>query len=401
MTFFTTYPYALRALLLGSLAIGSVDASRKRESQTCGAYMVSGPDPGYFQHYHFSDFGSIPSVQDNDFTAAPPLVTSAENREGQPSTSSFFNQTTWQEYWSIHDDVHKPDSLLPSIYSDQNVFIARNSTRDAETDTYLTLRASRPGAFVSTAEIELNVDQVLYASLRARLRVLPNGLSNLSAPTAGPAEYVADPDTGSDRSHPVDSGAVLGLFFYHNDTQESDIEILTRDPINQIHYTNQPDYDDSAHEEIAGASTEVTMPHDYVMTEWLDHRIDWFDGVSRWYINGDLVLDKTINTPSTPSTVFMNLWSNGGSWSGNMSVGAQVYVGVQYVELAYNTSQSVGSNDQGKESCYIDNDGFNKSTTAPDGTFTSVASSSRLCGVDNLYRVTALVALVGIGLSVT
>lgn len=413
--------FSLRVLVPIYFAISSVEASLEEEDHGCRAYIVSGPDLGYFQHYHFSDFRAIPSVEDNDFTTAPPLVTSLQENGGSPLTSSFFNQSTWQEYWSVHDGVRKPDSLIPPVYLAQNVFVARNSTPAAETDTYLTLRASRPGAFVSAAEIELNIDQILYASLRARLRVLPNGLSNLSAPTAGPAEFLTDPDTDSNQSHPVDSGAVLGFFFYHNDTQETDIEILTQDQTNRVRYTNQPDYDASDREDIVSASSELVMPHGHVVTEWLDYRIDWFDGVSRWYINGDLVLNKTINVPSAPSTVFMNLWSNGESWSGNMSVGAQVYVGVQWVEIAYNTSQNGGSDDRGEESCYVDSDDSNQSTVATEttstgatststtsnsatstsATSTSAASSSGLYKVDNAYRITILPVLMGIWLCIT
>lgn len=336
-----------RALTICSLFSAGTEGLRGEKDEACEAYTVSGPDAGYFQHYHFSDFRSISDVDDNNFTIAPELITTGEDEGGQALTSTFFNQTTWFDYWSINNKVRDADTPVPCSNSAQNVFIARNSTQSADSATYLALRASRPGAFSSTAEISMDIGHILYASLRARLRILPNSLRNISAPTAGPAEFLQDSDTGSNVTHPVDTGAVFGLFFYHNDTQETDIEILTRDATNQIRYTNQPDYDDELHSVIPGASTELTMPHDHVVTEWLDHRLDWFDGVTRWYIDNELVLTKTQNVPNTPCTVFMNLWSNGQFWSGNMSVGAQVYVGIQWVELVYNSSQH---NDQHRTS---------------------------------------------------
>jgi beta-glucanase (GH16 family) len=41
-----------------------------------------------------------------------------------------------------------------------------------------------------------------------------------------------------------DSGAVAGMFYYRDGTNESDIEVLTRDKHSVIHYTNQPGLND-------------------------------------------------------------------------------------------------------------------------------------------------------------
>ena len=65
----------------------------------------------------------------------------------------------------------------------------------------------------------------------------PNGLPNTSAPST----YfpLSSTTPGANTTHPVDPGAVLGLSTYANDANESDIEILTRDPLNRIRYMNQ------------------------------------------------------------------------------------------------------------------------------------------------------------------
>jgi hypothetical protein len=115
------------------------------------------------------------------------------------------------------------------------------------------------------AELESEQKNLLHSSIRARLRVIPNGLSNTSAPsTYFPLSSTAP---GANTTHPVDPGAVLGLFTYGNDANESDIEILTRDHLNRIRYMNQPSDNDID-------STDAYLAPGEAWTEWLNHRID-------------------------------------------------------------------------------------------------------------------------------
>lgn len=64
------------------------------------------------------------------------------------------------------------------------------------------------------------------------------------------------------------------------------------------------------------------MPFDW--TNWLEHRLDWHKGMSRWYIDDQFMLSKTKNVPKHPSAVIVYHWGDSGEWSGNMSVGGQV-----------------------------------------------------------------------------
>lgn len=73
---------------------------------------------------------------------------------------------------------------------------------------------------------------------------------------------------------------------------------------------NQPAYDDDAEKAIPGASTQATLPHGLRYTDWIDHRLDWFNGVVRWYVNDLLVLNKTMNAPTEPSALVVNVWGN-------------------------------------------------------------------------------------------
>lgn len=317
-----------------------VETPSKDNSDECDCYIVSGPQPGYFTYHRFFDFRNISDDGDNDYTEAPPLITEIQNTGGQNATSAFLNTTDFQGNWTIIDQPVDSTSPVPSVNSAQNIYISRNSTSNATSDTYLTIRASRLDTFMSVAELDSTQINLLHTSIRARMRVIPNGLSNASAPTAS-TEPQDDPSVGSNASHPVASGAVLGFFTFRNNDQESDIEILTQDPINQIHYSNQPDWDDDNNTAVPGASTQVSLPEDWVWTDWHTHRLDWFDGLSQFWVDDVLTLNKTKNVPTKPSGLILNLWGDGGTWSGNMSVGASVSVGIQWIEMVFNVSGSV------------------------------------------------------------
>lgn len=161
--------------------------------------------------------------------------------------------------------------------------------------------------------------------------------------SSGPAPFVdnglpASSIDGLNSSHPVAPGACYGQFTYQSDTQESDIEVLTYDPITNVRYSNQPDFDPNTGDTVPGASSDVALPGGGNWTDWHDHRIDWYDGISRWYVDNQLVLEKTLNAPTKPSGFVLNLWSDGGEWSGNMTVGAQVIAGIEWIEMSFNTS---------------------------------------------------------------
>ncbi|PWW71605.1 Glycoside Hydrolase Family 16 protein, partial [Tuber magnatum] len=70
--------------------------------------------------------------------------------------------------------------------------------------------------------------------------------------------------------------------------------------------------------------------------EWHTHRIDWVDGKSSWFVDGEHLLDKKYGVPTVPSYFVMNLWSDGGVWSGNMTKGQSVYMEIEFVEMAFN-----------------------------------------------------------------
>jgi beta-glucanase (GH16 family) len=116
-----------------------------------------------------------------------------------------------------------------------------------------------------------------------------------------------------------------------------------------IRYTNQPSLN-SKGDLINSAESDEVLPNGFTYTEWHEHRIDWSKKLVVYYIDGIEVVQKTYrygsslvsllisSVPSISSFIDMNLWSDGGVWSGNMTIGTAAYLDVEYIEMAYNVS---------------------------------------------------------------
>jgi hypothetical protein len=105
-----------------------------------------------------------------------------------------------------------------------------------------------------------------------------------------------------------DSGAVAGMFTYLNDTNESDIEMLTKDPASQIHYTNQPGTANNGVPAVSSGAT-VQLPNGGVQSDWTVHRLDWLPNLSAWYANDTLLANTTLNVPQLASNLIFNMVS--------------------------------------------------------------------------------------------
>ena len=77
-------------------------------------------------------------------------------------------------------------------------------------------------------------------------------------------------------------------------------------------------------------------------SDWNVHRLDWLPGISAWYLNGNLAATTKVNVPGGrgESRVIINMWSNGGFWSGNMGKGDKAELQIQWIEMVFNTSAS-------------------------------------------------------------
>jgi len=119
--------------------------------------------------------------------------------------------------------------------------------------------------------------------------------------------------------------------------QEADIEILTAGPRDMVQYTNQPSNDKNGNA-LPQATVNSTNPGTRDWTLWNTYRLDWMPKMTSWYVNGESVANISFQAPRDPSGLIMNMWSDGGSWTGNMSLYDEAYLQIQWIEVVYNTS---------------------------------------------------------------
>lgn len=97
-------------------------------------------------------------------------------------------------------------------------------------------------------------------------------------------------------------GTVHGLFFYMDDSQETDIEIRTSE-LSQVYFTNQITKPGNPE-----TSVNMTAPKD-MTTAWHEYRIDWVPGKTMFYIDGVLKHTMTQNIPSEAGQWMWNNWA--------------------------------------------------------------------------------------------
>ncbi|GLI81717.1 hypothetical protein PoHVEF18_010105 [Penicillium ochrochloron] len=341
---------------------------RKTDPRKCDCFTVTGPDPGYFQHYKLWDFRSVPlakqaHVDISEFEDdALDQLADGENEDdedddvddddgdedddgsdqdgnGQPDALWFFETAFDKDWMSQRWQRPRTDEApIPMVNSKHNVFFTRNRQVLHRFATYLVMRTTRQWNYTSTSEIETKVRSIFHCSLRVRLRVLPSNLyvSQPESVPSGGNQTVAFNETASLKEAKPHPGACIGIFTYRAHNCESDIEILTKDPPYRVHYANQPDYDAIKDAMIPGASTIADLPVHW--TTWSTHRLDWLSGISRWWVDNKPQDAKTYRVPDLPSRLVVNLWSDGGAWTDDMRYGQSVLLAIDYIELAYNIS---------------------------------------------------------------
>jgi len=144
------------------------------------------------------------------------------------------------------------------------------------------------------------------------------------------------------------------MFSYCDDESETDIEILTHDPISQVRYSNQPTANPETGAAIAGATANESIPSSN-WEQWNVHRLDWLPEQTAKWADGVRLQTSTVNVQNATagSQVFLDMWSNGGTWSGSMAVSGRAVMEVQWIEMAYNVSGGSAS-EQGATVCNID-----------------------------------------------
>ncbi|KAJ5782671.1 Endo-1-3(4)-beta-glucanase [Penicillium paradoxum] len=374
---FNVLAFGVAVIYLGNIvsALAGAKAPQppfKRRPRGCDCYTVSGPNPGYFQHYKLWDFRAVDlrkhahlnmsePIQDSDEEWSDDdegdenepnsdLLSGVHNGQEPDPSSLVFYKTAFERDWSSQNWKRPGSEIAPilMVNSKHNVFLTRDQEQNDTRTTYLVLRTTRFSNYTSTAEIETRLHNIYRCSLRVRLRFLPAGFLISQPPhpehwpSRDPERHSPAPSNNHTVSHHdgrPSPGACAGIFTYHDQTCESDIEILTRDPPHLVHYANQPDYDFATDEEIPGASTTADLPVPW--TTWSTHRLDWHSNMSRWFVNNRIQDAKSYRVPNLGSMIVLNLWSDGGVWTGEMKIGDSIYLGIEYIEMAYNRSSDV------------------------------------------------------------
>ncbi|KAF2637019.1 concanavalin A-like lectin/glucanase [Massarina eburnea CBS 473.64] len=308
------WPLALILQPAFSAQYTSTDTATPHDNTgNCTCYVVnsgaSSNSPSYFQYYRFFDFRNL-ADQSGQYVTTPPLVNNSDSAASESVwNANILNSNAWNSDWGIQNWSKPATSDFPThmVNSPANVFIQQNDD-SSDAFTFLTLRTTRLDDFQSASEVENEQKNLMHVSMRMHARV-----------------------TGS-------KGAVAGFFTFFDDDNETDVEILTDDPTDTIRYTNQPSVDKDGNEvTTASVTAKQLAPWD----EWQTHRIDWLDRNSYWYLNNKQVAANTYSVPRKPSGMTINMWSDGGEWSGNMSVGDSAEFQIQWIEMTFNTSGPV------------------------------------------------------------
>lgn len=310
----------IAALLATATLFSATTAVETVEDASCGCFVSNGTNSGYYAKHAFFDFR-----QQAKYAGVPAVVEDTANVASAPVSSDFFKSDAWTSFWDIQTWDKKQggakesskngpsnDATVYMINSASNIYIEKASN-DSDA-TFLTMRTKRLEHFQTAAEFQTPGSNFQFLSLRMLARTV-------GAP-----------------------GAVTAMFTYlgSNDpakVQEADIEILTRDPRSVIQYTNQPsDLPDKG--EITEATRNATLRGGVAWSDWAVHRLDWTPARSVWYVNGAEVASIAFQVPRDPSSVNFNSWSDGGSWSGNMTVGDEASLQIQWIEMLYNATDS-------------------------------------------------------------
>ncbi|KAJ9138794.1 Concanavalin A-like lectin/glucanase [Coniochaeta hoffmannii] len=286
----------------------------------CHCYMTNATASNYFAHHKFFDFRQL-----NQYVNVPGVKPDPDSNANAPPPSNYFQSDDWKSTWGIQNwnnsqvfqtnnsDVTGSDASVLMVNSPNNIYIERNSDPQASSQTHLTMRTARLRDFQTAAEFESISQGYQYVSVRmfARTKGAPGAVTAMFTYRPGPNNSLAL-------------------------VQEADLEIRTVDPPVFVQYTNQPSWNSTG--DIPQATRNASLPSGRRWSDWAYYRLDWTPGSSTWYVNGQLVSAISFQAPRDPAQIMFNNWSDGGSWSGNMSVNSQAYLQIQWIEMVYNNT---------------------------------------------------------------
>jgi hypothetical protein len=153
------------------------------------------------------------------------------------------------------------------------------------------------------------------------------------------------------------NGTCGAFFWYHNDTQEIDMEFLSKDPKTLNLVVHSPESDKPSRSikgsgdlgvvETPGSSTAWESIIKFAQ-EFHEYRFDWMPDRIQFYVDGLLAWTTTENIPDSPGHLMLSHWSNGNpGWSDGPPMQDAV-MEVGYVKAYFNTTSS---GDEPKAEC--------------------------------------------------
>ncbi|PMD44745.1 glycoside hydrolase family 16 protein [Hyaloscypha variabilis F] len=284
------------------LILSCTISAQNTVGSTCTGFTTNGLANSTFLYYRLYDFRNIYNTR------------SASTQNS--ITSKTVTNSSWTNDWYIRNYPRKSSGApdIPVSFTPRRVSITNSTDKSPYYSTYLTLSSARINESTQEGgEITFDEFNVSYASIRVLGRV---------------------------KGTP---GACAGIFTYLNDTEESDIEMFTRDPANFVHYSNQPSSTGAPDWlPIPGATVNVSMPDGMYWTDWHVHRLDWTPGRSVFFVDDIQRNTTTLQVPvaDPPSGVYIDMWGANSTWVGSMPIGGEATFEIQWVELLFNTSVS-------------------------------------------------------------
>ncbi|KAL9073279.1 MAG: hypothetical protein Q9157_004810 [Trypethelium eluteriae] len=150
------------------------------------------------------------------------------------------------------------------------------------------------------------------------------------------------------------TGTCGAFFWYFNNTQEIDVEYLSREfqpNNNSVNLVIQSPASQAAGFNAAGTPGFTVMPLPFAPDDaFHEYRFDWLPDRVSFYADGSWLTDMNVSVPDSPGSLFLNHWSNGDpTWSGGPPASDAVMT-VSYVNAYFNTS-NVTRNHQYAEAC--------------------------------------------------
>jgi hypothetical protein len=288
------------------------------------------------------------------------LLTLASHREllaqAEPCACGYSINTTIHPHFEVFTDYFETDFFHVDIFSKD-----RRNVLQWNREDYNTSAQKSRGAYGTTKQqknARLNVDpfdedgELMHAGGPGMQLIVRHELQDNRVPTAEIAHSNKDVLYGSFRAAIKFSGTngTCGAFFwYRNDTQEIDVEFLSKRPDTMNFVVHSPD-SDLPSRSIKGSGDGGVLQRSHSSTTWQsiqqypegfhEYRFDWMPDRVEFFVDGYPAWATTDNIPNSPGHLALSHWSNGNpGWSGGPPMEDAVMT-VGYVKAYFNTTAS-------------------------------------------------------------